>query len=146
MLISNMTILFSNSSPKIPKSGIFGPKFMYFCFFVKFRNLTNLRVLILNMTIAFLKILPKNTQMRHFCQKYPNKAFLIPYLGNFVSSQNFAITLIRRCWFQIWQWLFKIVAQKYPNKTFLVPNLDIFIISRYFATRQIQECWFQIWQ
>ena len=44
----------SNSSPKIPKSGIFGPKFRYFCFsFVKFCKSTNFRVLISNMTIVF---------------------------------------------------------------------------------------------
>ena len=33
------------------------------------------------MTIVFLKLLPKNTQIRYFGQKYPNKAFLIPSLG-----------------------------------------------------------------
>ena len=30
VLISSMTILFSNSNPKIPKKGIFGPKFRHF--------------------------------------------------------------------------------------------------------------------
>ena len=30
VLISSMTILFSNSNPKIPKIGIFGPKFRHF--------------------------------------------------------------------------------------------------------------------
>ena len=53
LLISNMTILFSNSNPKISKKGIFGPKFRHFCFFKKFCNETNLRVLISNTTIVF---------------------------------------------------------------------------------------------
>ena len=70
-----MAILLSNCSPTIPKSGIFGPKFRLCCFFVKFCKQTNMTVLILNMAIVFLKIQPKNTQIRHFCQKYQNKAF-----------------------------------------------------------------------
>ena len=52
-------------------------------------------------------------------QKYPNKAFLIPNLGIFILSQNFAVRQIRGCWFQIWQYSFQIPAQKHPNKTFL---------------------------
>ena len=62
-----MTILFSNSGPKIHNSDIFGPKFRHF-FFVKLCKQTNLRVLISNMTIVFLKIL---------AQKYPIKVFLV---------------------------------------------------------------------
>ena len=53
VLISNMTILFSNSGLRIPKSCIFGPKFRYFCFFEKFCKEANFRVLISNMTIFF---------------------------------------------------------------------------------------------
>ena len=68
VLISNMTILFSNSSLKILKSGISGRKFMHFWFFVKFCQSTNLRVLISNMTIVFFMIL---------AQKYPYKAVLV---------------------------------------------------------------------
>ena len=48
---SNIAILFSNSSPKLPKSGIFGPKFRNFHYFTKFCNYTNPKVLISNMTI-----------------------------------------------------------------------------------------------
>ena len=69
-----MTILLSNSSPKIPKSGIFDSKFRYFCVFVKFYNQTNSRVLISNMTILFsnspVKIPKSNLfspKCRHFC-------------------------------------------------------------------------------
>ena len=93
------------------------------------------------MAIVFAqKFSPKNTQIRYFWsklptygifgKKYPNKAFLVSNLGIFVSSRNFAITLIRRCWLQIWQYFFQIPAQKYPNHTFFVPNLDIFVFSR----------------
>ena len=64
-----MTILFSNYSPKIPKSDFFGHKFRHFCFSVKFCKQTNLRVLISNITMVFLKFLPKNTQRRHFLVK-----------------------------------------------------------------------------
>ena len=62
MLISNMTILFSNSSPKIPKSGIFGSKFKDFYFCTKLCYKTNSRTLISDMTI----FQPKNTQIRNF--------------------------------------------------------------------------------
>ena len=68
-----MTILFSNSSPKTHKSGIFGPKFRHFCFFVK---QANLRVLISNLTIVFLKFLLKNTQIRHFWSQIQAFLFL----------------------------------------------------------------------
>ena len=54
--------------------------------------------------------------------------------------------IIRRCWFQIWQESFKILAQRYPKKAIFVPNLSIFVISQYFPVRQIQGLWFQIWQ
>ena len=64
-----MTILFSNYSQKIPKPDFFGHKFSYFCFSVKFCKQTNLRVLISNITMVFLKFLPKNTQIRHFLVK-----------------------------------------------------------------------------
>ena len=53
MLISNMTIFFSNSIHKIPKEGNFDPKFLAFLFFPKFCSWTNSRVLISNMTIFF---------------------------------------------------------------------------------------------
>ena len=53
VLISNMTIVFYNSSSKVPKQGIFDPNFRHFHFFTKFRKLTNSRVLISNMKIVF---------------------------------------------------------------------------------------------
>ena len=87
VLISNMTMLFSNSSPKIPKSRIFGPRFKDFQFCVKLGNKINSRTLIPNRTIFF-----------HMpVEKYPNKAFLIPNLGIFLFSQNFATRKVPGC-------------------------------------------------
>ena len=145
-----MTTQFSNSSPKLPKSGVFGPKFKHFCFFVKFCKQTNLRMLISNLTIVL-------------CQKYPNKAFLVPDIRHFCFFTKFCNytntkvlilnmnlkfqpknTQIRHFWSQIFRHfhyftifcnqtnsrvlisnltiVFKILAQKYSNKAFLVKN------------------------
>ena len=87
--------------------------------------------------LGFDSLLVKNTQIRHFSP---------PHLAIFVSSQNFTVTLIWRCWFEIWAELFKVRAQKYPNKALFVINLSIFIISDYLAVRQSQGWLFQIWQ
>ena len=135
-----MTVLFSNSSPKIPKSGIFGPKFRHFCFFVKFCKQTNLRVLISNRTVVFLKILPKNPQIRHCWSKYPNKAFLFPNSGIFVSSK---ILQFEGADFKYEIIFLKILAQKYPNTVFLVKNTQIrhfqSQIQAFLFLRKIQE-------
>ena len=93
------------------------------------------------------KIPTKKSPNKSFLvKKYPEMAFLVPNLDIFVSSQNFAVRQIRRCWFQIWQYFFKILTQKYLNKVFLVPNLGIFVSLRNFVNRKIWGCWFQIWQ
>ena len=69
-----MTTLFSNSSPKIRKLGIFGSKFKDFYF-----------------------------------------------------ALYFAIRNIWGCWFQIWEWFFRILAQKYQNKAFFCPKCIFFL-------------------
>ena len=79
-------------------------------------------------------------------QKYPNKAFLVPNIGNFAFPQNFGTWHISGCWFQLWQWFFKILAEKYPNKAFLIPNLGNFVFVQNFAVRQIWWCWFKLLQ
>ena len=89
-----MTKLFSNSSPKIPKSGIFGPKFRYF-----FHEILQID----KFEDADFKY--DNSIFKTLAQKYRNKAFLVknaqirhffvPNLGIFVSSQNFAIRQIQ---------------------------------------------------
>ena len=96
--------------------------------------MTNLRVLILNMTITFYN-------------SSPNKAFLVQNLGISIHKfRHFPVRQIWGCWFQIWQYCFQIPAQKYPNKPFLVPNSGILIFSRNFTVYQIRGCWFQTWQ
>ena len=116
-----MTMLFSNSSPKVLKSGILGPKLRHFCFFVNFRKQTKLRVLISNMTIVFLKFLPKNTQGRHFLSQIQAFSLFqdILQLDKFEGAD-----------FKFDNIFFQIPAQKYPNHTFLVQNLDFFFLRK----------------
>ena len=59
MLISNKTKIFSNSSPKIPKSGIFGPKIKDFYFCTRLCNKINSGTQISNMTMTFSNSSPK---------------------------------------------------------------------------------------
>ena len=76
ILISNMTILFSKASPKIPKSDIFGPKFRHFDFFSEILQLDYFESADFKYGNSFSKIiaqkylikafLVKNTQISHF--------------------------------------------------------------------------------
>ena len=75
-----MTMLFSKSSPKIPKSGIFGPKFEDFYFCTKLCYKANSRMLTSNMTIF----------SSYSTKKYANKAFLVQNLDVFIFSWNYA--------------------------------------------------------
>ena len=138
MLISNVTILFSNSSPKIHKSSILCPTFRHFCFFVKFRRQVNLRVLVSNMTKVSLKFLAKNTQIRHFWSKIPNEGIFSPNFTHFCFFTKYCNCTNSTVLTSNMTIVFKILVQKYPNKVVLVPNLGIFIISEHFAIRQIQ--------
>ena len=90
---------------------------------LKTHFLTNLRLLISNMTIVFLKSLPKNTQIRHFWSQIQVFLFFrkILQLDKFEGAD-----------FKYDNSIFKILAQKYPNKAFLVKN------------SQIRHFWFQI--
>ena len=84
-LISNMTIVFSNSSSKMCKSGIFGPKFKDFYFCSNICNKASSRVLISNMIMVF----------QNSCPKHPNKACLVPDLRLFIFALNFAFSKIQ---------------------------------------------------
>ena len=75
-LISIMSIVFSNSTPKIPKPGIFGSKFKDSYAFIKLNNKKNSRVLTSNMKKVF----------RNCCPKYTNKAFWVRRLRIFIFS------------------------------------------------------------
>ena len=75
VLISNMIIVrFSNSCQKIPKQGIFNPKIRHFWFFEKIWLLDKLEGADFKYDNIFLKLQPKNTQIRDFL--YQTQAFL----------------------------------------------------------------------
>ena len=101
-----MTIVFSNSSPKLPKYEIrhfFGPNLGIFVFLLNF-SVRQIRGCWFQIWQKFFLIL---------AQKYPNKAFLVPNLGIFLFwGGNLELDSIRRCLFQIWQYFLKILAQK----------------------------------
>ena len=86
VLTSNMTMLFSNFCPEIPKSSIFVPKFKLF-FNQNFAIRQIQRVLISNMTISFQIQVPK----------YPKQEFLVPNLVFFFLLQNFGNGQISGC-------------------------------------------------
>ena len=83
---------------------------------LKTHFLTNLRLLISNMTIVFLKSLPKNTQIRHFWSQIQVFLFFrkILQLDKFEGAD-----------FKYDNSIFKIVGEKYPIKAFLVKNTQI---------------------
>ena len=142
-----MTKIFSNSSPKIPKSGIFVPKHKYFQYWTKLCSKINSRMQILNMTIVFSNPSPKICKSHIFGPKFRNFCFFheISQLDKFrVLISNITI-------------LFSNSSPKYPNKAFLVSNLGIFVFftkffctifvfAPDFATRQIPRWRFKIKQ
>ena len=77
-----MTILFSNSSLKVPKLCTFGPKFEDFYFHIKLYNKADSRALISNMTIVFQNCYPEQ----------PSKVFLVIDLRIFIFLRNFAFS------------------------------------------------------
>ena len=111
-----MTTVVSKSRPKIPKWGIFCPKFRDFYFWTKLCNKANSRTLIWNMTIIFSNSSPKIPKLGIFPTKFKE----------FYFAPNFAIRQIWGRLFQIWQWLFRIQARKYPNEAFFVLSVSIF--------------------
>ena len=106
MLISNMTILFWNSSPKRPKSGIFGLKFKDSQFFIKLCSKGNSRALISNMTIFLFQIPVENTEIRHFGSYI--QAFLF-------FGENLQLGKCESADFKNENNVLKILAQKYPH-------------------------------
>ena len=82
-----MTIILSNSSPKIRKSGVFGPKYKDFYFFAQ--NLAKFEgadfkydCFQIWFQIWFFKIAAPNIQIRHF---------LVPNLRILVFARNFEL-------------------------------------------------------
>ena len=112
-----LTILFSNSSPKIPKSGMFGPRFKHFYFCTKLCSKTNSRVLISNMTILFSNSSPKIPESRIFGPKFKDFCFCTK---RYYKTDSRMLISNSRIFFQI-------PVQKYSNKAFLALNLGIFL-------------------
>ena len=127
-----MTISFSNSSPKIPKSDMLSPRFKDFYFCPKLCSKTNSRALISNMTMMLQNSSPKINESRIFGPKL--KDF---YFCTKLYYKTNSRTVISN--------MTQVAAKKYSNKAFLVPNWRIFIFALNFTTRQIQGRWFQIW-
>ena len=97
VLTANMTIAFSNSSSKIPKSGTFGAKFRHFDYFTIFCNQSLIESnsnwsVRNNSEGADFKY--DNSFSKTIAKKHPNKAFLVPNLGLFVCPRNFVVTQI----------------------------------------------------
>ena len=87
MLISIMTIFFSNTSKKSPRYDDFGPKFKFFFCNMKLCILSNWKVLISNTTIVFFKFWPKSSQIRHFLSQL--KVFLF-YMKLYIWQTEFS--------------------------------------------------------
>ena len=112
-----MTILFSNSSPKISKSWNFGSKLKDFHFCTRLCNKANLRTQISNMTIVFSNSTPKICKSGIFGPKFKD----------FYFQPNVTIRQIWGRWFEIWQWRFQTSVRKYPNKAVFVLNVSFFL-------------------
>ena len=82
-------------------------------------------VLVSHMKIAFL-ILSQKYLNQAFSVKIAQEGIFGPKFRHFCFSQNFANTKIWGCWFQIPQYIFKILDQNYPKKVYLDQNLGIF--------------------
>ena len=74
-MISNIAILFSTSSQKIPKSGIFVPKFRHFCFAPNFA-LTEIQGVDFKNDNDFFEFQSKSTLIKCFCPKCKYFVFL----------------------------------------------------------------------
>ena len=113
----NILFKFQSKNTQIRR---FSPKIKSFHFFTKFR--------IWQVWGCWYQIWQYSFQI--LAQKYRNKAFLVPNLGNFILPWNFGIRKIQGCWFQIWQYYYQIPVQKYPNQAILVPNLRILFLHQ----------------
>ena len=113
-----MTILFWNSSPKYPNKAFLVPNlgifvfftkffFHHFCFCTKLCSKANSRTQNSNMTILFSNSTLKIRKSGIFGSKFKD----------FYFAPNVAIRQIRKRWFQIWQWVFRVT----------LPNVSIFL-------------------
>ena len=119
VLISNMIKFSPNSSPKIPESRIFGPKFKFFYFCTKLCYKTNSRILISNMTISFLNLSPKIPKSNIFGPKFRHFRFFTKYwiFGLKFKDFYFFAKLCNKANSRIWNMtiVFSHTAPKYAN-------------------------------
>ena len=73
---------------------------------------------------------------------------MVPKLRILNIAQNFAFLQIQGCWFQIWQYFFKLTTQNTQIRQFWFQNWFYFFVlhAQFFAFWQILGCWFQISQ
>ena len=114
-----MTILFSNSNPKIPKSGIFDPKFKDFYFCTKLDVKTNFRTLASNMTKIFSNSSPKIWKSGTFGPRFKNFYFLHQTL-----QKNKFKDADCKC-----ENVFSAYLPKDPNRAFLISSLIFFVLD-----------------
>ena len=130
-----MTTLFSNSSPKISESAIFGPKFKHFYFSTKFA--------IRQIWEWWFQIWQQVFQVP--VQEYTNKPFLVRSLRIFIFATNFATRQIWGRWFKTWL-IFSNSSPKIREWGIFSPKFKNVYFAPNFAIRQVSGCWFQIWQ
>ena len=128
-----MIILFWNSSAKLPKSDIFGPKFkdFYFCTNFATRQIQGRRFQI---------------WQQHFqipARKWATQAFLIPNLGiclrEILQLDKFGVLVSNMTI------LFSNSTLKIRKSGIFGPKTKDFYFAPDFAIRQIRGRWFQIW-
>ena len=107
--------IFLKFQPKSTKIRHCWSKFWNFYFCTKLCSKTNSWTVIWIMTIIFSYSRPKIRKLGIFGSKFKDFYFAV----------YFGIRKIWGCWFQIWEWFFRILDQKYRNKAFFSPK-DIF--------------------
>ena len=118
VLISNMTIVFSNSDLKIPKWGIFGLTFKVFLFLIILWSITNASAGFKYGNV-FLKRLVKNTKVSQF---------LSQTLSFVVLQETLQFEKFMGADFKYHNTFFQIPPQKHLNKT-LLGNVSPKVIS-----------------
>ena len=98
----------------------FGLKCRTFHFCQKICFLTKSNVLTSNITISFFVFYPKILK----------QGLLGPKVTVFCFAWNFQFQKIWQCWFQKWQYSFKIPAQNYSTKVRLIANLIFFFFFK----------------
>ena len=108
-----MVVLFSTSSPKIPKSGTFGPKFKDFICAANFATRQIWERWYQIWQYFYGKFQPKKTQIRHFWSLIWALSFL---------RENLELDKLDGVDFK-YEHTFSTVQPKDPNRVILVPSL-----------------------